>query len=67
MTEEDTDTLKRYTMDFFLIVSRSYAHEVYRDELAAEMRRIDSELQELDQERLDCMKKIGLFIFDKLF
>lgn len=66
MTEEDTNTLKSYIMEFFLIVARSYGHEVYRDELADEMRRIDSELQELDQERLDCMKKIGLFLLDKL-
>ena len=66
MTDEDIKELKRLTNHFFYILALIHGRTIYRDELSADMRRIDSELEELDQEFTDCTKKIGEYLLKSL-
>lgn len=66
LTDDALKTLKELSTHFFTILTLVVAREKYQDELSSEMRRIDSELEELRQQLTDKTKEIGELILKQL-
>lgn len=62
MTDNELQELKKVAAQFFTTIVLIHCRELYRDELSDEMRRINSELEELNDKLLADTKEIGAFV-----
>ena len=66
MTGEELLELKALAAKYFSIVTLMYHRQKYRDELQAELQRIDSELEVLDAQYFETTKEIGALLLKAL-